>query len=125
MSLMKLLDRVRGELPNCDMASVVNAQSGLALAASMNAAASDGAAADAFTSQLVRDLAEAANDAGVDGTPEDVVLQGASRIMVLQPLDGSGFYWLVSTAATTTLGFTQAVMRKYRDAIAAEVSELI
>lgn len=125
MTLLELLDTVRNELPGCEITSVVDRESGLSLASSANVASHDAAAADAFESQLLRVLSHALEESLITDPIEDVVLQGKARTLVASPLGDSGYFWHICTASETTLGFTQAVMRKYHGEVLDGVVALV
>lgn len=124
MSLITLLQTIADELPGCELTSVVSLDTGLSLAAATTADPNDAAAADAFHSELYRLTRNALAEAGAVSEIEDVVVQGGRRTFVSSPLGDSGYFWHVSTRSDTTLGFTQAVMRKYRDEVMRGISDL-
>ena len=125
MTLIELLDKVRDELPGCELMSVVSFDSGLSLAASSAAAPNDSAAADAFGSEVYRLARSALGESGLSSDIDDVVIQGRARTLVSTPLGDTGYFWHISTRADTTLGFTQAVMRKYLGEIVEGVNALV
>jgi len=125
VSLLELLDTVRDELIGCELTSVVNFDSGLSLASSTSVALDDAAAADAFQSELYRVAGEVLKESGLDESIDDLVLQGRTRILVSSPLGDSGFFWHVVTRSDTTLGYTQAVMRKYHQQVLDGVHALV
>lgn len=122
--LFEVLQNVANELPDCQLTSVVSLDSGLALA-SLSPGAADAAAADAFHSQLYKLVAQALREVGSGAPVDDVVVHGERNTFVSVPLGETGYFWHVVTASSTTLGFTQAVMRKYCDEIAAGTRSLV
>lgn len=125
MTLLDLLQRVVDELPGCELTSVVSLETGLSLAAVSAAAPNDAAAADAFGGELYRVVREALTESGIDGAVDDIVVQGRARTLVSTPLADTNYFWHISTRVETTLGFTQAVMRKYQAEVAEGVTALV
>ena len=121
MTLRELLDSVREELPQCELTSVVSLQTGLSLAASGSRPAVDAATADAFSGELYRLIA----NLFPEERPDDVVVRGPSHVFVSTRLDDTGYFWHLSTRAEVTLGFTQAVMRKYQQRVTDAVGTLL
>jgi predicted regulator of Ras-like GTPase activity (Roadblock/LC7/MglB family) len=122
--LFDVLRKMADELPGCELTSVVSLETGLSLAC-VSADQNGAAAADAFHGEFYRVARGAMNEIGLDGPIEDVVIQGDRRVFVSTPIGDSGYFWHVATSAETTLGFTQALMRKYRDDIEAGVRDLL
>ena len=125
MTLLELLGQVREELSGCDVTSIVSFESGLSLAASADIETHDAAAADAFGSVLYRLLRNAVEDAGLEGAVDDIVIQSPARTLVSTQLGDTGYFWHLSTRPDITLGFTQAVMRKYHGEVEQGVRELL
>lgn len=123
--LFEVLERVARELPSCVLTSIVAADSGLSLACVAPNENDQAAAADAFHSNLYRVVQSALSELGDDSPIEDVVITGGRRVFVSRPLGDSGYFWHVATSSETTLGFTQAVMRKYQGEIQKGVEELV
>lgn len=123
--LFDVLQLVADELPGCELTSVVNLDSGLSLAAVTAGNSEDAAGADAFHSELYRLVQNAMGELGSQDTISDIVVQGKRRLYISTPLGKSGYFWHVATRADTTLGFTQAVMRKYREEVEAGVAALV
>lgn len=123
MSVFDLLRRIADELPGCILTSVVSMDDGLPLATVTVADNEDAAAADAFHSDVYRTVGRALRELGVQSQVQGFVLQGEQTTYVSLPL-GSGFFWHIATRSDTTLGFTQALMRRHRDQISQSVSEL-
>jgi predicted regulator of Ras-like GTPase activity (Roadblock/LC7/MglB family) len=122
--LFDVLRKMADELPGCELASVVSFDTGLSLAC-VSADQDGAAAADAFHGQLYRTAQRAVDELGAEGPIEDLVIEGDRRIFVSSPIGDSGYFWHVATSAGTTLGFTQALMRKYRDDVEKGVLELV
>lgn len=125
MTLVDLLHQVREELPGCEFTSVVEVESGLSLVSSQAIARDDVEALDAFETELHRVLQHALHQSGADVPVDDVVIQGRERTLVTLRLGESGYFLHVVTSAKTTLGFTQAVMRKYQAQILERVDALV
>ncbi len=83
------------------------------------------AGADAFHSDLYRSAVGALEELGSTEPVQHVVVQGRATTFISCPLGDSGFFWHVVTDSRTTLGFTQAVMRKYREEIEAGTRSLV
>lgn len=124
-SLFELLHQVSEQLPGCIHTSVVDLETGLALAAVSEGDPLDSAGADAFHSDLYRLSQTAAEDFSSGATPDGIVLTSGKSIFVSQPLEGTGFVWLVVTKRETTVGFTQAIMRKKSSQIAESLQALV
>lgn len=122
--LFDVLKKMADELPGCELTSIVAFETGLSLAC-VSPNQDGAAAADAFHSELYRIANTAIGELGVDAPIDDVVVQGERRTFVSSPIGDSGYFWHVATRAGTTLGFTQALMRKYRDEIEQGVRELL
>ncbi len=124
MSVFDVLNTMRAELPGFISSSVVGFENGLQLACISEVDADDSAAADAFHSNVYRATARALGEVGSSTpTAEGIVIMGDKHVFLSVPLDES-FFWHVVTQSETTLGFTQAVMRKHRDAMRNELRDL-
>lgn len=123
MSLFDLLRKVADELPGCVATSVVGKDDGLPLASVSSEHSEDAAAADAFHSDVYRVVERALDELGRDAPVEGIVLQGDEMIYVSLPVDDL-YFWHVVTKSDTTLGFTQALMRRYRSQIENGIAEL-
>lgn len=95
----------------------------LACVADEDSAAAAGA--DAFQSELYRNAAGLLPLVHSDGPIETVVLESDGTTFVAEPIGDSGYFWHVATDADTTLGFTQAIMRKNRNKVLDGVRELL
>lgn len=124
MSVFDVLASVRGELPGFISSSVVASDDGLQLASVSAVDPDDAAAADAFHSDIYRAAARALTEIGTaTRAAEGIVVIGDEHVFLSLPLDDT-FFWHVVTRNETTLGFTQAVMRKHRDSMRTAVSNL-
>lgn len=124
MNLFELLKSTSDELPGFLSASIVSLDSGLPLATVANVDDDDAAAADAFHSDVYRTVLAALAELGAEQSVEGVVIEGDDSTCISLPLGDSGYFWHIVTQSRTTLGFTQAVMRKHKDAVAAGIHEL-
>ena len=125
MSIFDLLQSVASELPGCLSTSIVAADSGLPLASIARGMDDDSAAAsDAFHSNVYRNATTAIGELGAQQEIEGIVIEGVKATYLSIPLGDTGFFWHVATESGTTLGFTQAVMRKRRDEIRRGVQAL-
>ncbi len=125
MTLRELLNQVRDELPGCELTSIVSFESGLSIAASTSASSDARAAVDAYDGEVHRLLSRVLVDSGLDNDIDDIVIKGSTRTLVSTPLGDTGYFWHLSTSAETTLGFTQAVMRKYHADVMHGVADLV
>ncbi|MEZ4460029.1 MAG: hypothetical protein R3E66_09925 [bacterium] len=72
----------------------------------------------------LRATARALAEIGTGAEKADgIVILGDHHVFLSVPLDDM-FFWHVVTDSETTLGFTQAVVRKHRDAMRQEVRHL-
>ena len=124
-SLFELLERIAEQLPGCLHTSVVDRETGLALAAVSQGDPLDSAGADAYHSDLYRLSTFAAIGLPKSSQAEGIVLTGKRSVFVSLPLGETGFVWLVVTKRETTVGFTQAIMRKRGDEIAESLAVLV
>ncbi len=125
MKLFETLQRITNDLPGCQSNSVVSLETGLSLACVAPAGPDNAASADAFHCNLYRLVQDALEELGEDGSVDDVVVQGGKRTFVSRPLGDTGYFWHISTSIETTLGFTQAVMRKYEAEVREGIDELL
>lgn len=125
MMLFDVLQKVADELPGCELTSIVSLDSGLSLACVAPGRDDAAAGADAFHSELYRVIRNALSELGNDAPVDGVVVQGKQRVFVSRPVGGLGYFWHVATRAETTLGFTQAVMRKYQSDVESGLRELL
>lgn len=107
------------------MASIVDLESGMQLACVADGENASAAGADAFQSELYRKVEELVPVLGTDGPLESVVLESDGTTFVSEPIGGTGYFWHVATDGDTTLGFTQAIMRKFRSKVLDSVIELV
>ncbi|QDG49808.1 hypothetical protein FIV42_03355 [Persicimonas caeni] len=125
MDLFTVLEDLSAKLPGCKLASIVELESGMQLACVTAEDAAGAAGADAFQSELFRHLEELVPTLDCDGPLESVVLESSDTTFVSEPVGNTGYFWHVATDGSTTLGFTQAIMRKYRTRIADSVHALV
>lgn len=112
MTIFDVLGKISKELPGCISMSIVGLEDGLQLA-SVSRKEQDAAAIDAFQSDVLRVTRRALNELGHEGKVEGVVLSGDEMYFVSLPVSDI-FFWNVVTDGKTTLGFTQALMRRHR-----------
>lgn len=122
--LFSLLKEVREDLPGCKLASIVDFESGMELAAVSDFESHRTEGTDAFLSDLYRVMISAMPAFNLEGDVEAVVLDADETTFVSEPINGTDYFWHVATDHETTLGFVQAIMRKYRDRIEDGVREL-
>jgi hypothetical protein len=112
-SVFELLNTVAAEIPGCIATSVVDIETGLSLACvtRSNSLAAEGA--DAFHCDVYRSLQRAASALEGQQHPEAVVIMSQRAAFISLPFGGTPYFWHVITPLDTTIGFTQALMRKY------------
>lgn len=109
--LFDVLKRVAKDLPGCVLTSVVSYETGLSVAR-VAPDAQSGEAADAFQTDLQRVVRLLAQRSGGGGKIDEVVLHSQKTTFLAIPLGDTGYFWHVATSIDTTLGFTQALIRK-------------
>lgn len=112
-TLHELLQELSDQVPGCRHTSVIDSRTGLALAAESDTDPLDAAGADAFHSDLYRLSAAVLEGTPLAGQTEEVVLDSEDATFVSAPIGETGYLWLVVTERATTVGFVQALMRKY------------
>lgn len=125
VSLHNLLDELAGELPGCLHTSVIDARTGLSLAASSETDPMNAAGADAFHTDLYRLGSQAASTLSGAEEVEEMVLTSEQGIYLSTPVEETGYLWLVVTEPDATVGFTQAMMRKYLEKVEQSLRELV
>jgi predicted regulator of Ras-like GTPase activity (Roadblock/LC7/MglB family) len=115
-TLNELLAQIAQEVPGCLMTSVVDLDSGLALA-SVSHDSLAAAGADAYHADIYRALYRAASALEGAQHPEAVVLMSHHAVFLSVPFGGTTCFWHVVTRIDTTIGFTQALIRKYYHAM--------
>ena len=85
------------------------------------------AGADAYHSDLYRLLGGVLRDLDSAQTPRGVVLTSREAVFISLPLPlpETGYLWHVVTDRKTTVGFTQAVMRKHASRIEDSIRGLL
>lgn len=123
--LFSLLKDISDQLPGCVMASIVDQTTGMQLAAVSEGDQAAAAGADAFQSELYREATNLVPLIGAKGEVESIVLETEGKTLVAEPIGETGYFWHVATDGETTLGFTQAIMRKFRSRVLEDVTELV
>jgi hypothetical protein len=123
--LFSVLQDLSAQLPGCKMASIVELASGMQLACVAEGVATSAAGADAFQSELHRKVEELVPTLDCEGPLESVVLESDETTFISEPIGTTGYFWHVATDSETTLGFTQAIMRKFRGRILDSVNTLV
>ena len=123
--LFSVLEDISAQLPGCKMASIVDLESGMQLACVADGKATSAAGADAFKSELYRKVDELVPLLNAQGSLESVVLESEATTFVSEPVGETGYFWHVATDANTTLGFVQAIMRKFRGRVLESVNTLV
>jgi hypothetical protein len=112
-SIFELLSAIASEIPGCISTSVVDIESGMSLAAITRQDSLSAAGADAFHCDVYRSLQRAASALEGQQHPEAIVIMSQRAVFISLPFGGTPYFWHVVTPLDTTIGFTQALMRKY------------
>lgn len=124
-TIFELLHRVAHDIPGCLHTSVVDIESGMSLAAISPGQDNLGAAgADAYQSDLFRQIRQASEGLQSKRLPESVVIIGEMSIFISSPFPQTTYFWHVVTSIDTTIGFTQAIMRKYQQPLIDSISNV-
>lgn len=124
-TIFELLHRVASDIPGCLHTSVVDIESGMSLAAvSLGQDSLSAAGADAYQSDLFRLIEQASEGLESNGAPESVVIIGESAVFISSPFPHTTYFWHVVTSIDTTIGFTQAIMRKYQQPLIDSISNV-
>lgn len=124
-TLQELLVRLAERLPGCLHTSVIDEETGLALASVTETDPLDAAGVDAFHNDLYRLAREAVVKVPGSSTTEGMVISGKEAAFISSPVASTGYLWLVVTSPDATVGFTQAMMRKHLTAVEESLEELL
>lgn len=116
-SLDQVLDELSGGLQGCLHTSVIDGETGLALASATRSEGLEAAGADAFHNDLYRLGRDALGALPSRERLEEVVVTSQKATFVSVPVDNTGYVWLVVADSDTTVGFVQAMMRKHVERI--------
>jgi len=124
-SIFAVLQQVAQTIPGCRLTSVVDAETGMSIA-SVSAEDVGGAAAgaDAYHADMYRFITRAMGSLGSPQGIESVVLVGDYSVFISLPFN-ERYFWHVVTTRETTVGYTQAMMRRYSVQVAESVRGLI
>lgn len=111
-SLNDMLQDLVDQLPGCLHTSVIDGQTGLAMASVSGVDSLDGAGTDAYHNDLYRLSHSALEGTPISGEVNEIVLTSGDATYVSRPIEKTGYLWLVVTDRDTTVGFVQALMRK-------------
>lgn len=126
MSIFEILKQVAQNIPGCIHTSVVDIDSGMSLAAvSPGHEALGAAGADAYQSDMFRFIQKANNALDAPQATESIVLIGESSVFIATPFHGTAYFWHVVTSIETTIGFTQAIMRKYQQPLEESMAKIL
>lgn len=125
ISLHELLTDLTTALPGCLHSSVIDRETGLSLTSISSGDPLDGAGADAFQNDLYRLTDLLVQGAGLSGEIDGMVLTSNQARFVSVPVPETTFLWLVVTRRETTVGFTQAIMRKHAPRVGESLSALL
>lgn len=124
-SLHEVLEQMTREFPGCLHTSVIDADTGLALAAASQSDPLDSAGADAFHSDLYRLSQSALAELPAQTEPRQIVLTSKKAMFLSVAVEPTGYLWLVVARRGTTVGFLQALMRKHTPTIEESVQALV
>ena len=124
-SLHEILHEMAGEFPGCVHTSIVDSDTGLALAAASETDPLDSAGADAFQSDLYRLSRKALQELPSEGQPREIVLTSKQAIFLSVPVETTGYLWLVVVRRGTTIGYLQALVRKHASRVEDGVRALV
>lgn len=124
-SIFDVLQHLSSSVPGCLMMSVVDVDSGMSLAAVHHPEIQGVDAADAYHGELYRLIERSMSMLESSQGVEHLVLVGDGAIYLSSPLPNTRYFWHVVTSADTTVGFTQALMRKYQPEIERSLQELM
>ena len=125
LSIFEVLQQVANNIPGCLMTSVVDADSGMSLASVTPDDAVDAASADAFHSDLYRLVHRSMQTLDSPQAVDGLVLVGEHAIFLSIPFPNSTYFWHMVTDLDTTVGFTQALMRKYSGPVMQSMSAVL
>ena len=123
-TIFDLLEQVAQNIPGCLMTSVVDAQHGMSLA-SVSRDSLSAATADAYHSDLYKSLHTSMRMLESTQHVEGIVLVGDDAIFLSFPFEDSSYFWHVVTDLDTTIGFTQALMKKFRPMVTQSLSDIL
>ncbi len=124
-SIFDVLQHLSAHIPGCLMTSVVDVDSGMSLAAVHHPDIAGTDAADAYHGELYRLIHRSMDMLDAPQFVEHLVLVGEGAIFLSSPVPATRYFWHVVTGAETTIGFTQALMRKYQAEVERSVVELM
>ena len=124
-SIFDLLQQISSSIPGCLLTSIVDVDSGMSLAAVHHPSLQATDAADAYHGELYRLIHRSMDMLDAPQFVEQLVLVGEGAIFLSSPIPKTRYFWHVVTGCDTTIGFTQALMRKHRADIEESVSQLV
>lgn len=124
-TIFELLSAIAAEIPGCVATSIVDIESGMSLASISGADPLAAEGADAFHCDVYRSLQRAASALEGNQHAEAVVIMSQQAVFISLPFGGTPYFWHVVTPLDTTIGFTQALMRKYYHQVDSTVRSLM
>ena len=126
-SIFEILQQVTESIPGCAFTSIVDASTGMSLASVPGPQQTEGSpeAADAYHSDLYRLVSRALDALESHQSLRGLVLHSEKFTFISQPLPDSTYMWHVVTVSATTVGFTQAMMRKFQPGVLEMVGPLM
>ena len=113
MSLFKFLGAIASDLPGCLSTSIVSVETGLALANVSAIDVEESAGVDAYLALALQESDRLIQSMKLNDSVSSLVVRGQRVTVVSVSLGDAGYMWNVVTESDTTLGFTQAVLRKH------------
>ncbi|MEM1350436.1 MAG: hypothetical protein AAGI01_17885 [Myxococcota bacterium] len=124
-SIFAVLQQIAQTIPGCRLTSVVDAETGMAIASvSAEGVGSAAAGADAYHADMYRFVGRAMDALGAPQDVESLVLVGDYSVFISLPFN-ERYFWHVVTTRETTVGYTQAMMRRYSVQVAESVRGLV
>ncbi len=124
-SIFDVLQHISSSIPGCLITSIVDVDSGMSLAAVHHPEIAGTDAADAYHGELYRLIHRSMDMLDSPQFVEHLVLVGEGAIFLSCPVPGTRYFWHVVTGIDTTVGFTQALMRKYQQDVETSVTDLM
>ncbi len=125
-TIFEVLEQVSRTVPNCQYTSIVDMHTGMSVASVMASADPMSAeGADAYHGNVYHRVARALEALDASQGIESLVLHTESSVFISVPVPDSPYFWHVVTTSATTVGFTQAIMRKHQDTLLRTLSQLM
>lgn len=113
MNLLEALETFAQSVPAFLTTSVVSIEDGTSLSTVMGEIDVDGAAADAYFTEVLKKNAGALMALGIQSETEDILISTPSACFLIRTLPNTPYFWNVATRQDGSLGLTRALMRKH------------